>query len=71
MVISNEYPGLTAEVIVDGCPLQEYDNDEDDKPSTITKYIEASSDKDFALRFRFSPPFSVQYGVEIGVKHRR
>jgi hypothetical protein len=64
MVISNEYPGLTAEVIVDGCPLQ-------DKPSTITKYIEASSDKDFALRFRFSPPFSVQYGVEIGVKHRR
>jgi hypothetical protein len=67
MVISNDYPGLTAEVIVDGYPLQEYDNDEDDKPSTITKYIEASSGKDFALRFRFSPPFSIQYGVEIGV----
>jgi len=66
MAISNETPGLRAEVLVDGRPLPEYEDDEAEL-NTVTRYIEALSDKDFALRWEFEPPFPEQYGVEMRV----
>ncbi|KAF2035317.1 hypothetical protein EK21DRAFT_54266 [Setomelanomma holmii] len=66
MAISGDHPGLLVEIIVDGRPLQEYE-DEDAPPNTITKYVEASSGKEFAMKFTFSPPLPTQYGVEARV----
>lgn len=55
MTVLPGYPGLVVEILVDGAPLQEYDNDEDDdgseSPGTITKYIEASSGATFTIRY--------------------
>lgn len=66
MAISNETPGLRAEILVDGRPLPEYEDDEAEL-NTVTTYIEASSDKEFALRWDFAHPFPEQYGVEMRV----
>jgi hypothetical protein len=70
MAINSECPGLKVEVLVEGQTLQEYDadDDEDPTPKATTKYIEAQSDKDFALRTNFSAPFPSQYGVAAHVR---
>jgi hypothetical protein len=49
MAISDKMPGLQTEVLVDGRPLREYEDDEAE-PGTISKYIEACSDKEFVLK---------------------
>jgi hypothetical protein len=62
----DDVPGLKAEVLVDGEPLQEYDDD-DVESDMITKYIEALSDKDFVLRFTFDMDLTADHGVEVQV----
>jgi hypothetical protein len=64
MAIFNNVPGLEAEVVVDGEPLHEYEDD-DAEPDTMTKYIEALSDKEFALRFIFKMDTPVDHGVQV------
>jgi hypothetical protein len=49
MAISDKMPGLQTEVLVDGRPLREYEDDEAE-PDTISKYIEACSDKELVLK---------------------
>jgi hypothetical protein len=66
MAICDDHPGLRAEIVVDGQALKEYD-DEEAAPNTITKYIEASSGKCFAMKMSFDPPFPTRYGVEVRV----
>ncbi|KAH3917425.1 hypothetical protein HBI56_118040 [Parastagonospora nodorum] len=66
MAISNETPGLRAEILVDGQPLPEYEDDEAEL-NTVTRYIEASSNKEFVLRWEFGHPFPERYGVEMRV----
>jgi hypothetical protein len=45
-------PDLNIEILVNGVPLQEYENDsEEPGPSnTVTKYIEAQSGAEFSIR---------------------
>ncbi|EAT87834.2 hypothetical protein SNOG_05443 [Parastagonospora nodorum SN15] len=59
MVTPPSCPGLHVEILVNGQPLQEYDDiDESSVPlNTITKYIEARSDVNFAVRARFDEGF--------------
>jgi hypothetical protein len=66
MVRFDDVPGLRAEVVVDGEPLQEYDDD-DAEPDMITKYIEACSDKEFVLKFTFDMGLPMDHGVEVKV----
>jgi hypothetical protein len=69
MAITDEVPGLRVEVIVDGQPLLEYDDDDDEAERfTTTKYIEAMSDKPFSIKTLFKQPFPLQHGVETAVK---
>jgi hypothetical protein len=71
MAIIDHVPGLQVEVIVDGRPLTEYDDDDDDDDGAeqfnATKYIEATSDKPFAIKAVFTQPFPYQHGVEMQV----
>lgn len=64
MAICDDHPGLRAEILVDGQPLQEYD-DEEGAPDTISKYVEATSGKEFAVRVIFCQPFTTQHGVQV------
>jgi hypothetical protein len=66
MVTFNDHPGLNVQVVVNNRALQEYDDDEAGQ-GAISKYIEAVSGKEFALKFTFTRPFPTQHGVEIRV----
>jgi hypothetical protein len=68
MAIFHNVPGLKAEVLVDGEPLPEYDDDDDDdnaEPGTVTKYIEAISDKEFILEYALGMDVPTNHGVEV------
>lgn len=59
MAILNEQHA-EVEVIVDGQPAREYDNDDDtevDTETTITKYVEVVSGKEFAFRILLKSSF--------------
>ena len=73
MVIQDHTPGLEVVVCMDGKPLEEYENDEEEeaKPGlqtgvmkyqaarTITKYIESVSDQEFIIQIDLAPPFKM------------
>ncbi|KAF2491026.1 hypothetical protein BU16DRAFT_141592 [Lophium mytilinum] len=62
MAILNDLPGLKVEIVVNGQTLKEYDDDDEDpeeKPRTVTKYIEATSGASFEVRFTFTRLFSL------------
>ncbi|KAF8857647.1 hypothetical protein BDZ45DRAFT_744153 [Acephala macrosclerotiorum] len=71
MAILDAVPGLDVSVYVDGHALKEYDDEEEDEitPSTaaeefqasrtVSKYVEAVSDKVFSVRLAFTKPFSM------------
>lgn len=52
---------ITVEIEVDGKVAQEYENDEAemmcDASENLTTYVEAQSDKEFAIVFRVAPSF--------------
>jgi hypothetical protein len=50
MVNLKAFPGISAQVYVDGKPLKEYTDDTiEDEEGTVTRYIEAVSDKNFEI----------------------
>jgi hypothetical protein len=73
MAIQDDTPGLEVVVCMDGKPLEEYDNDEEEeaKPGlqtgvmkyqaarTVTKYIESVSDQEFIIQCNLAPPFKM------------
>lgn len=60
--------GLKAEVIVNGVPVQEYvDDEEENPPKTIIKYIEATSGAQFGVRFSFTDDFRPRHDVVVSV----
>lgn len=64
MAVHPDYPGLEVEVTVDGKPLEEYvSSDETDDPKTITRYIEAVSGTEFALKLAFGDKFPTKHDV--------
>jgi hypothetical protein len=59
MVVHSDYPNIKVHVTVNGTPLQEYDDDEEESDTldTITKYIEAVSDAEFQIEYEITPPW--------------
>ncbi|KAH4483953.1 hypothetical protein HBH89_231550 [Parastagonospora nodorum] len=50
MAVHPEYPGLTVQVVMNGEPLPEYeDEDATDDPKVVTKYIEAQAGTEFEI----------------------
>jgi hypothetical protein len=71
MAIHPDYPGLGAEVIVDGDPLTEYrcdDGDVDDQPNTFTKYVQVASNGNFSIRYTIPQGVYGAYGVRANIK---
>lgn len=64
MAVTDTFPAMIAEILVNGVALQEYDDDEDNTvPSTkAVKYIEAVSGAEFAIRYRIDerPQYDVR-----------
>jgi hypothetical protein len=69
MVIPPSCPGVNVEILVDGQPLQEYDEIDECPvaPNTAIKYIEARSEAEFAVKVRIDHDFPFPAG-DIEVK---
>ncbi|KAF2809635.1 uncharacterized protein BDZ99DRAFT_463419 [Mytilinidion resinicola] len=65
MAILDDLLGLKVEIVVNGQPLQEYDDEdgEEEKPKSVIKYIEATSNATFEVR--------VIFGLELPQEHRQ
>jgi hypothetical protein len=59
MVVPAFCPGVHIEILVNGQPLPEYDDIDavPSAPNTVTKYIEAQSDTEFAIRLKVTEDF--------------
>ncbi|KAH6875377.1 hypothetical protein BKA58DRAFT_399585 [Alternaria rosae] len=57
-------PGLTVKIFVNGAPLPEYDDDSDTpaSPTTITKYVEATSGARFVIKVSLTEGFPFSEG---------
>jgi hypothetical protein len=56
-----DIPGLDVTIEVDGAALPEYNYysaQDQDMPSSSTKYVEAPSGAEFSIRYLFRPPFA-------------
>lgn len=66
MAILCDQPGLKVEILVDGVPLQEYDDeDEEIVPTVVTKYIEAKSGVNFTIRYTVLPQFHIKHALKV------
>jgi hypothetical protein len=55
---TQDHPGVTAQILVDGQPLKEHINDDEaETPNTIVRYIEAEPRAKFEVRVELLPPF--------------
>lgn len=68
MAVITYIPGLKVEIIVNGVPLEEFvDSDEENPPNTTTKYVEASSGVPFEVQYSFSPTFNAKHDIALRV----
>jgi hypothetical protein len=68
MAIHPERPGLSAEVVVDGEPLREYNDDEHSSTrdaNVIAKYVEVNNEALFGVRYTIPQGFSEEFGVKV------
>jgi len=66
MAILRDQPGLKVEILVDGSPLQEYDDDDEEiVPTVVTKYIEAKSGVNFTIRYTILPQFHIKHALVV------
>jgi hypothetical protein len=64
MAVISKIPGLKVEIYVDQAPLKEYDPDGHQWADACNRYIEAQSDKEFALSVTWDATFPRTYAVE-------
>jgi hypothetical protein len=58
MAILKTRPGLEVDILVNGGVLTEYvNNEEPEDNSTVTKYVEAHSGKEFVVKYKSYDPF--------------
>ena len=67
MAILSNCPGLKVEVIVGDTPLEEYEGngDEESRPNTSFKYVEATTGAAFTVKYYFDDTFRASHGVRI------
>lgn len=67
MAPSTAYPGLYAEVTVDGCRLTEYDDGEDARSKTKRVYIQSEEGEQFGVQYFIPPSLFMEYGIKAEV----
>jgi len=65
MAIHPDFPGLKAQVIVNGECLEEYDDDNGPQPRTLTKFFEVVSDANFGVRYTIPKGLTGIYGTKV------
>lgn len=68
MAVHPTFSGLSADVVVNGQLLAEYDDDEENEelpPKTVTKYVLAESGTNFALQCTIPKDLNGPFGVRV------
>jgi len=68
MAVLDGVPGLEVTVLVNGAPLDEYvDSDEETSPAEVIKYVEAVSGAVFHVKYDIGSAFTVkaEHGVQV------
>ncbi|KAF1921828.1 hypothetical protein BDU57DRAFT_535431 [Ampelomyces quisqualis] len=71
MAVHPEHPGLSAELVVNGEALREYNDDEHTSKNdviAIAKYVEVNEDAHFGIRYTIPQGFSNELGVHVNLK---
>jgi hypothetical protein len=69
MAITKANSKLKVQVFVNGAPLEEHvDDDEETSDVQVTRYIEASSGDNFEIRYSFAPGFSIRHDIRLSVR---
>jgi hypothetical protein len=73
MAISPDYPGLIAEVVVNGEPLKEYEDSDADaseerQAHAITRYVQVDSDAQFGVCYTIPKDLNGACGVKSELK---
>jgi hypothetical protein len=69
MAVLTGVPGLEVQVIVNGAPLQEHINpDEETSLNKVVRYIECASGAEFSVRYNFDHAFVQYYGIFVLVR---
>jgi hypothetical protein len=56
MAVLDAYPSIKVQIEVNGAPLPEYDDDEEDStPGTVVRYIEATTGAEFEIVSEITP----------------
>ena len=75
MAITDSHPRIKIEIISNGAPLREYvDQEEEDAPNAVTKYIEAVSSAEFQIGCTLTTPFpetAILYQIYLDGKFTR
>jgi hypothetical protein len=72
MAVLDAIPGLKVFICIDGKPLEEYDDDEEEEvevtpiaeyqaAKTVRKYVESISDTEFSIKIMLETPFVMDY----------
>ena len=72
MAVLDDLPGLGVSICIDGQPVEEYNDDEEEEVAetpiaeyqaakTISKFVESISDKEFSIRIALESPFVMDY----------
>jgi hypothetical protein len=65
MVAHPDCAGLEASILVGGVALEEFDGQHKVKRSSVERFVQASSEENFEIRFKFRPPFSEYRAVSV------
>lgn len=60
MAILDAHPNIEVQIVCNGIPLKEYDDDDNDEsaePNTVTKYVEAISGAEFQIQHDIMAPW--------------
>jgi hypothetical protein len=68
MAIHPDYPGLVADVVVNGRALDEHRDDESPDPNTTSVYIEAKAGEYFAVRYTLPSTQFTTYSIKASVR---
>jgi hypothetical protein len=68
MAVLNSVPGLEVKIVVNGEPLQEYvDNEDELAPNTVLKYVEATSGAEFTVQYTITSEFTYNHDMSLRV----
>ena len=69
MAITKAYSKLKVQVFVEGAPLEEYADDDDETSDVqVTRYIEAASGDNFEIRYSFAPVFNIRHDIRLDLR---